>query len=105
MPEPKTADQIAENIPCDPETIERCRDLLICAGADPYDMTDDEIVQRTARVIVVLLEFCRKMTTVLHKEVGAAIQRYNVVINEHEQRNPALAVLMSAERQRMEVDR
>lgn len=102
---PETADQIAERMPRDQETIERCRDILLCVGVDTSAMADEEIVQRTARVIVVLLEFCRKMTTVLRKEVGAAIQRYNVVINEYEQRSPAFAALVAAERQKLTSER
>ena len=99
MPEPRTAEQIAEKLRRDSKSIERYRDALLCAGVDTDDMADEEVVERTARMIVFVLEFSRKMKPVM-EQIGGALQRINVVFQQYEQNSPAFAALVAAERQR-----
>ncbi len=99
-----TAEQIASKLRRDPVAIAAYRDALRSAGVDPDGLSDEQVIDRTARLMVAVLDFGRRMRTFI-QQVGAALGRMGVVIREAEASSPAFAALMEAERRhRMEAE-
>ncbi len=94
-----TAEHLAKMMRRDPEAIAAYRDALLSAGVLPDDLTDEQVIDRTARLMVAVIEFGRQLKPFI-REVGAALTRVAVVIREAEERSPAFAAVMAAERQR-----
>ncbi len=93
--------EIMKKMKRDPRSIVRYRDVLLSAGVIPDELTDEEVVERTARLIVVVIEVGRKLKPLIDRITASA----NIVIeavHQAEQNSPAFAALMATERQRME---
>ncbi len=97
--EPLTAEQLAKKMRRDPEAMAAYRDALLSAGVIPDDLSDEQVIDRTAHLMVAVIEFGRRLKPFI-QHIGAALTRVAGVVREAEANSPPFAALMAAERQR-----